>query len=146
MPGTPADMVVSDCILSQIISTLTRLELTQAQMVSLTLAMRNQHMRQLVAALNPAGRAILITDLVSSDTLPELPGLSVAEWLPALQRCLQTGNFFTGLNPEMLSITLRTDAYLRERVTHQRFIAPWRWDISDKRSYLVYAILIEVAS
>jgi len=144
--GVTTDVVVSDCILSQIISSLTQLRLSPEQLIALTLAMRTQHLRTLVASLNPGGRAVFVSDLVSSDTLPELPRLEEAEWLPALRGCLQAGNFFTGLNPEMVAQTLKSDPYFRQRVVSQRFIAPWRWDISASRAYLVYACIIGVAS
>jgi hypothetical protein len=125
--GTTFDVVVSDCILSQIISALLQLKLTQEQLVSLTLAVRYQHLRTLVDWLKPTGRALFISDVVSSDTLPELTTLLEAEWLPALQQCLKAGNFITGLNPEMVSNTLQTEPYFRQRGVHFRFIAPWRW-------------------
>jgi hypothetical protein len=83
--------------------------------------------------------------VVSSDTLPELLTLSESEWLPALHKCLQTGNFITGLNPEMVSKMLETEPYFRQREVKYRFIAPWRWGISENRAYLVYACLIGLA-
>jgi hypothetical protein len=144
--GDTYDVVVSDCILSQIISTLGQLKLTQEQLVSLTLAVRYQHLRTLLDWLRPAGRLVFITDVVSSDTLPELPRLRETEWLPALRQCLQTANFITGLNPEMVSNMLQTEPYFRQHEVNYRFIAPWRWDISDNRAYLVYACLISFAN
>jgi hypothetical protein len=56
------------------------------------------------------------------------------------------GNFITGLNPEMVSKILETELYFRQRNVNFRFIAPWRWDISEHRAYLVYACLIGFAS
>ena len=60
---------------------------------------RRVHLLRLTAA---GGRTLLITDLVSSDTVPQLAKALPAELPKLMLQCLQSGNFFSGLYPAVV--------------------------------------------
>jgi hypothetical protein len=110
MPG-PFDVVVSCCLLSQIINCVVRTAGEQhPRFLAAIQAVRVGHLRLLVDLVAPGGVGLLITDLVSSDTCPPLASIADAE-LPALaSRLLQQRNFFHGVNPAAYGQKTRTQA------------------------------------
>lgn len=136
----PAHVVVSCCMLSQLIDTLSRkVSPTSTHFLPLVQAVRQGHLQRMTDLLLPNGVGILATDFVSSDTLPALQTVSPSD-LPALIRqCLESRNFFTGLHPAALLNVLHTASPLRESIESVRVSEPWRWN-PGPRSYAVFAI------
>jgi hypothetical protein len=129
-----ADTVVSAAVLSQLIST----AVDEGRAPGELLEVRDSHLRTMSELLRPGGAGVLITDVVSSDTCPELR-TTRDDQLPALlTRTIGTANFFTGCNPFTIARRLGTDPAIRaERIGVGN---PWRWDLGDRRSHLVCAV------
>jgi hypothetical protein len=139
LPG-PYDLVASTCLLSPLIgNAFHAVGPGHPRFMALVRAIRLGHLRLLTQLAAPGGTAILITDVVSSDTFPtlgSLPDSSLAGLLPRLAR---EGNFFHGLNPEDLPPIFRRDPVLNSRVSGLESIPPWRWNLHS-RVYLVWAM------
>ena len=140
LPVAPADVIVSTCVLSQILSALTHLVTEEhAQFLPLIQAVRRGHLVRMLQLLKAGGRAILISDLVSSETTPELTSIDDASLPKLLAQALATGNFFSGLHPGVMLQDLATAPDISPSVESPVMIAPWRWQMGP-RTYAVYAI------
>jgi hypothetical protein len=141
LPCTPCDVVVSTCMLSQLISPLAMLATEQHPNFAAYLqSLRRGHFRRMLQLLKPGGQAIFICDLVSSETTPALHQISDADLPRLLAQCLSTGNFFSGLNPGVVLQDLQTQPTLSEHLRDIQILPPWRWQMGP-RTYAVYAIV-----
>lgn len=102
----------------------------------------NQHLQRLGSLALPGGAVWLITDIVSSQTLPELASVS-EEALPGLLgQALQQGNFFLGLHPgrlqqgmAALQSTQTMDPSERRVISGPSAVhvaGPWKWTMGPK--------------
>lgn len=136
----PADVVVSTCVLSQILSVLTNLVADKhPQFLSLIQAVRRGHLVRMLQLLKPGGRGILISDLVSSETTPSLSSIDSVSLPKLLAQALATGNFFSGLHPGIMLQDLETGLNIAPYIESPVMVAPWRWQMGP-RTYAVYAI------
>ena len=115
-------------MLTQLISSaVTALGESEPLLPFLVLAMREAHFRLLCNMVAPRGTVVFVSDLVSSDSCPELLAHSKDDLLPLMKAVIRDRNFFTGLNPygilEMLGDT-EDDLCLH---------SPWLWQISSRR-------------
>jgi hypothetical protein len=140
LPVPQADVVASLCVLSQILESLAlEMGVSHPRYRELVQRARLNHFRLMINQLRPGGTGLLVTDLVSSDTLPQLLAANELA-LPELARtCVQQGNFFTGLNPAVVHALLTTDPDLSPDITDVVMVSPWTWDLGP-RVYLVYAV------
>ena len=105
---------------------------------------RDGHLNLMSRLIRPAGVGVLVTDFVSSDTLPELNQANTAQAvLEVSRKAIETRNFFTGTNPwaikdSLLKITPETSELPGS------IAPPWRWKIGPQRSYAVTAITFSV--
>lgn len=138
LAGSEPDLLASVCLLSQIIQTAAAaVGEAHPQFLQLVQALRRGHLRLLAGLARPGGRVLLITDVVSSDTCPEL---AEATDLPGLlARLVNARNFFTGLNPAVLFQSFSTDPLLRAQMAEPRLLQPWVWDLGPRR-YAVVAV------
>jgi hypothetical protein len=137
---SPVDVVISVCLLSQIVESI-GLSIGQQHPRFLPLldAVRIQHLRMMAGCLRPGGRFLLVTDFVSSGTCPEL-AQTTEEQLPDLAKQLIVDrNFFTGLNPFVLQSLLSSDPCLSADLEHIHLFRPWLWSFPT-RVYAVAAI------
>ena len=140
LPVAPADVVVSTCVLSQILSGLTQsVTDNHPQFLSLIQAVRRGHLVRMLQLLKSGGRGILISDLVSSETTPALASINDAGLPKLLAQALATGNFFSGLHPGVMLQDLGTSPDIAPYVESPIMTAPWRWKMGT-RIYAVYAI------
>jgi hypothetical protein len=140
VPVVPADVVVSTCVLSQILSALSHLVTeNHPQFLPLIQALRRGHLVRMLQLLKPGGRGILISDLVSSETTPALASIDDAGLPNLLTQALATGNFFSGLHPGVMLQDLGTAPGVASSVDSPVMTAPWRWQMGP-RTYAVYAI------
>lgn len=95
------DVVVSTNILSQLCNHVySILGRDHKSVNTLILAIRNHHLGLMLDMLQPNGIGLLVSDLVSSDTLNELHTInSNQNILNLVYRATQQRNFFTGCNP-----------------------------------------------
>ena len=139
LPG-PFDVVASTCLLSQLIdSVVTSLADSHPRFPELLLAVRDRHLRLLVELLVPGGLAVLITDLVSSDTCAELATVADAELSELVARLVAERNFFSGTNPQLIKTWFKQDRSTGGSLAGVYLSRPWRWQVGP-RTYAVYAI------
>ena len=141
LPGN-FDVVLSTGLLSQIMHTC-RLALGDApslQAVAHMLALA--HMRALLALCRPGGRAVLVTDTVSSETYPleelwaDKPPLAHLDHLEA------TDNLFTGTAPKYLRRQLTRDPELARMIQPPvRLVEPWLWRLGPNVTLVAYAFV-----
>ncbi len=135
-----SDVVVSACILSQLIDTASQIVSPEAtEFLSLIQAIRRGHLARMLDLTDAGGRTLLITDLVSSDTVPALNQTPPAELPKLMFQCLQTGNFFSGLSPAVIQHDLQTIPAFVQRCAEFQILPPWTWQLGP-RSFAVYAV------
>jgi hypothetical protein len=140
MPVEAADVVVSTCVLSQMLSAMTNLVTDKhPQFLPLIQAVRRGHLVRMLQLLKSGGRGILVSDLVSSETTPQLTSISEASLPQLLAQSLATGNFFSGLHPGVMLQDLGTAPGIASFIESPVMTAPWRWQMGP-RTYAVYAI------
>ena len=89
-----SDVVVSACLLSQLLDSASQIAPPESSdYLPLMQAVRRGHLLRLLSLTAPGGRVLLITDLVSSDTVQELAKTLSAELPKLMFQCLQSGNF-----------------------------------------------------
>lgn len=142
LAGGSLAVAASVCLLSQIlepISALAPAASVVAAWLELLAAVRARHLAILTEMVHLGGKALLITDVVSSDTAPELL-TTLPETLPAvLTRLLNARNFFTGLSPAVVIEALRANPLVAGQASAIAPIAPWLWDMGSRR-YVVYGL------
>jgi hypothetical protein len=135
------DVVASTCLLSQLIdSVIMALGSRHPRFLELTLAVRNRHLRQIVELLNLRGAGVLVTDVVSTDTAPQITRMDESVLHQALVDLIAECNFFTGGNPFAIQAQYQTDSQVAHLVERVEVTIPWRWDIGPKQ-FLVCAVL-----
>jgi hypothetical protein len=165
--GSGFDVVASTCLLSQLVGSLTHsLTDRHPQFLDAVKAIRMGHLWTVAALLRPGGRAVLISDVVSSDTLPGLLAVSDAVDYRLLDHGLVSKNPATLNQPadagihrdasivnQMVSAAIKAGNFftgLNPAVVHGlfksapmfedvAFIPPWIWRCGQ-RAYAVYAI------
>ncbi len=143
LPDADFDVVVSLCLLSQIIESLVvSLGSEHPQFLEAVLRIRKKHLETLLKLTRPGGRAILITDVVSSDTAPALLTLPETQLPNAVADWINEQNFFTGLNPMAITESLAKEAELCQLIARHALIKPWRWNLGQ-RAFAVYALAME---
>jgi hypothetical protein len=146
LPG-PFDVVVSGCVLSQMSWVLGQRAARDADTLPAPLANLEQalvtiHMRTLLALVKTTGTALLVADLVSSDTWP-LDDLAPETDLAALlQRLAEERIAFSVCNPALIRQILRRDPVLAAGCASPEVGAPWLWTGSKDLTYLVYPMLL----
>ncbi|MBI2478026.1 MAG: hypothetical protein HYV60_05085, partial [Planctomycetia bacterium] len=100
---------------------------------------RREHLRRLIGLVAPGGTVVLVTDVVSSRTVPELATSSAAELPTLVGRAIAQRNFFSGVNPFVLKHLLETDESLATQLADVRLSNPWVWDLGP-RLYAVCAL------
>ena len=133
----PVDVVISVCLLSQIVESISvSVGEQHPRFLPLVAAVRMQHLRMMADLLRPGGRFLLVSDFVSSGTCPEL-AQATEEQLPELAtRLIGEHNFFTGLNPFVLQSLLSSDPHLSADLEHIHLFRPWLWSFPTR----VYAV------
>ena len=141
LPDRKFDVVVSTSILTQLLASVVSSLGDESQYKNATmLAIRDGHLKLMANLTSPNGAGVLVTDFVSSDTLPELAIADDDKSVLSLARkAIDDRNFFTGANPWAMKDAL---AKLIEEDPFEpwNIAPPWRWQIGEKRFYLVSAI------
>lgn len=143
LPVDPADVVLSTCVLSQIIGGLHHLVPQEhPTFLPLLQAIRRGHFRRMLQLLKPGGQGIFVSDLVSSESTPTLESVADSQLPQLLAECIAGCNFFSGLNPGIILQELNTADGLRGACRNIQIHAPWRWHIGP-RTYAVFAITFQ---
>ena len=104
-----------------------------------SVAVRDKHVADLVNLTRPGGALILVSDVVSTHTAPELSKAAADDLQRHLSVCIAAKNFFTGTNPYRILDLLQTS--FRDSVTDIRLVDPWLWAVTPDRQHLTYAIV-----
>lgn len=137
--ANPFTVTASVCTLSQFIEFGSqRIGAGQARAAELILAIRARHLRLLTELTAPGGTAVLISDVVSSETYPQLSQIRPQDFAATIAALIMQGNFFTGLNPLPLAKAWRDDPQLAGMIARVDLMPPWLWDLGP-RKYAVYA-------
>jgi hypothetical protein len=135
----PSDVVASVCLLSQILERLIlALGPQHPRLLALVQQVRHAHLRMLIDQLHSGGTGLLITDVVSSETAPQIIEAKPLALPGLLRELIDQQNFFTGLNPAVIHSLLTTDPLLAPHVEQVTIHAPWTWDMGS-RVYAVYS-------
>ena len=130
--GLPlADHVVSTCLLSQVVDSASfSIAPNHPRYFELLLAIRDGHLQSLARLAKPSGLFTLITDFVSSETLPQMRDIDQADLEPLLIHAVNNRNFFTGMNPAVLQqkISAANNPLVESSVSH----GIWRWKMGPK--------------
>jgi hypothetical protein len=145
LPGLPGhfDTVVSACCLSQIMHSCYLALGRHDQLDGIAAALARIHIRVLMSLVRPGGQALLVSDMVSTETFPleemwgaQPPGALLTE----LER---TGNFLSGTAPTFIKRLLATDPVAAQLVGQPpRLGEPWLWRLGPDLSFLVYALSV----
>lgn len=139
---TDFDVVASVCLLSQLVDGVLRRFPDPQTALPLLQAVRRRHLRLLLEHCRPGGCALLVSEVVSSDSAPDLPGVPDASLPQHLKHLLESQNFFTGLHPGIILQELHNDPSIQPLVGSVRTAAPWKWPFLY-RTYAVTAFCIE---
>jgi len=138
--GGPFDVVGSVCLLTQIIEMpVLALGPKHPRLHELIFALRDRHLQMLAELVRPGGHGVLITDFVSSDTLPELASIPEDRFEQAIGEQIERRNFFTGANRIALFSLFQTAPLLSPLVSDCKLMRPWRWTLGP-RTYAVSGI------
>ena len=136
----PYSVAASVCLLSQLIEFVSlTLGTNHHRFLDVLTCVRREHLRKLIDLAEPGGTVVLITDVVSSFTLPELAAAANSELPMLVGRAIAERNFFSGVNPFVIKQVLETDDPLASRLTDVRLSNPWLWDLGP-RHYAVCAL------
>lgn len=140
------DVVASVCLLSQLIDTLTAVIGAESAILHEGVHwLRLGHFRRMRQLCRMGSGLVLVTDLVSSDTAPQLLTVEPAS-LPFLTRTLlEAGNVFVGCHPDLVVRDLKSvagaafpDTGLDTRINVQVY-PPWLWQMGPRR-FVCYAV------
>ena len=132
------DCVVSTCLLSQLLWSVTKsVGESHPRFVDVLVETRLRHLKLTHSALNVGGHGLLVTDIVSSDSLPDLlnDGIDLKE---TLRVAINEKNFLHGLNPLAITNTFAGEEFAGA-LSSVGVSAPWRW-AAPVRTYLCFAI------
>ncbi|MEZ6060580.1 MAG: hypothetical protein R3C19_09480 [Planctomycetaceae bacterium] len=140
IPPRSCDAAASLCVLTQLIGSLTEIIGEQHPLFAAAVkAIRVGHLRRMLNLLRPGGIAILVTDIVSSDTAPQLARTQDAQLGPLIRELVNDRNFFTGVNPAVVLSELNMLERLPHGADTAQVFDPWQWQMGP-RVFAVYAI------
>jgi hypothetical protein len=139
LPG-PFDGIVSQCLLSQLVVPLAGHE----EHIAAVQSVRGAHLRFLLESVRVGGWAILVWDVVASDTTPDiLNGAFTSRTVERMaNRAIAAGNFFTGLAPGLVLKSIETDPWLKDRCAGYETHRPWIWNDEPGHARIVYALTL----
>jgi hypothetical protein len=146
--GGPVDVVLSSCLLSQLVGYATDALGGERHpgFKELVCEIRARHLHLMLDLLGPGGTGLLICDLVSSDSRDDLARVPEHELSGLVRKLAGDRNFFSGLYPDAILAALRDEPRLAGSATDVRLLAPWLWRLGPLRTFLVYAIRFRKAS
>jgi hypothetical protein len=139
--GAPFDVTASTGLLTQLLQAVGDSSLASCEAVEVSLALRDKHLADLLHLTRPGGTAVLVTDVVSTSTAPQLLDVPQAGFEEHMADLVAAKNFFTGTNPYRIAALLEEDDRFRPLVVDVRLLEPWLWRVTADRQHLTCAIL-----
>ncbi len=141
--GSEFGVVGSVGLLTQLIEAIVQsIGETHPRFWEVAAAVRAQHLRFLLNLTRPGGSAVLVTEVVSSDSCPDLTSISESGLSAFVRREISARNFFHGTNPAALQRFLETDPLTSSQLVAIRFTEPWLWQFVA-RTYAVYGVTLQ---
>ena len=138
----PCDVVASVGLLTQLIDAVIRsVGESHPRFWDLVSAVRLQHLLLLLELTRPGGAAVLVTEVVSTDSCSSLLTVGDAGLGSMLLQQIAARNFFTGTNPAALNQLLHTEPRLTAQLARVEFTEPWLWPFIA-RTYAVYGVTL----
>ena len=139
--GRTFDTVVSCCVLSQITQSCRRgLGMDHPDLNDIADGLLTAHLRALLLLTNPGGTALLVTDVVSSETYPLDELYTPENALPLLDDLNQAGNLLTGTSPrDLRRFFTRDDIAAPLLAEPPRLVPPWLWHLGEEVTLLTCA-------
>jgi hypothetical protein len=142
--GGPFDVVLSPCVLSQLLMPLhDTIGGNHPAFLPMLSAIRARHFRLMVDLLSPGGRGVFVCDLLSSIALPNLAQVPEDQLPGVLQNMQALGKTFAGLEPTAIRNLLTRDPILASRIVKIELGAPWLWHLGLSKCYAVYGMTFE---
>ncbi|MCH8922089.1 MAG: tetratricopeptide repeat protein [Planctomycetes bacterium] len=139
LPGN-VDVAISTCLLSQLMTALdTFIGAAHAEFTRLAAAIRTRHLELLIGSVRPGGRALIVTDVASSEMVPELRSCGQKQLPKLLERIMTEERFLTGVNPFHLQRLCHDVPSISAQVQQVRVSHPWLWYLPGK-THVVCAI------
>jgi hypothetical protein len=134
-------VVLSATIVTQLIdSVVVGLGPDHPRMIEVAIHLRDAHLRLLVNLLAPGGVGVLVSDVVSTRTYPDLADVGHDQLLGVMRGLVSTHNFFTGSNPFAIVKTLLHEPSVAASIERISLHEPWLWRSNPATTRLVYAI------
>jgi hypothetical protein len=141
LPASGLGLCLSSCLLTQmILSVVDRLGERHPRVVDVVRALRTGHLLAMARSLRRDGLGVLVSDMVSSDTVPGLHAVPARALGGQMVALVRARNFFTGANPFLIADTLKTHPQITPLVRDVVLCEPWLWQIGPERWYLVFAV------
>lgn len=139
--GAPFDVTLSAGLLTQLLQAVVDSSLASDEVVAVSLALRDKHLADLIHLTRPGGALVLVTDVVSTTSAPQLLDTAQADLEEQMAALIAARNFFTGTNPYRIAALLEEDRRFRGLVTNVRLLEPWLWQVTADRQHLTCAVL-----
>jgi len=88
---------------------------------------------------------VLVSDVVSTASAPDLATCPEHELTDRLARLIDERNFFTGANPSAIWQELSGDPLFRDRIAEIKVHDPWLWPVTTSHDYLTWALTLHRA-
>jgi hypothetical protein len=124
-----------------VLSTGVLTQMFQTSDIASVLAVRTRHLRLLFQLARPGGAFVLVTDVVSTATAPDLAHCAEADLPVRLAQLIEERNFFTGANPAAIWKELNESPEF-SAVSHD----PWLWPVTKAHQYLTWAVTVHTHS
>ena len=139
--GGPFDVILSPCVLSQLLMPLhDSIGGAHPAFGPMLAAMRARHFRLMVDLLSPGGRGVFACDLLSSVALRDLARVPKEQLAGVMQKMLVAGKCFSGLEPAAITRFLTRDPIVSPQVERVQTGPPWLWHLGLNKTYAVYAV------
>jgi hypothetical protein len=138
----PYDLVLSTGLLTQMFQSAEDLGLPGPATLDLVLELRRQHLRLLFDLVRSGGAFILVTDVVSTASAPDLRTCAAEHLDARLAQLIEARNFFTGANPAAIWKEITEDAELSRRTSVIESHDPWLWPVTASHDYLTWAMTV----
>jgi hypothetical protein len=137
IPGAPFDLVLSPCVLSQLLcSVREQLGKSHPGWPRLKATVRARHLRTMTTLIKETGRAVLVVDLASTSRIHGLERAKDHDLPAILEMSIKTGKCFRGLEPRELIACLRRAGASGTIETS----TPWLWHLGLAKAFLCYAL------
>ncbi len=138
----PFDVVASTCVLSQIMAPVLLKQPHDPLQLSVAIQLRRAHLDLMWRLAGREGSLVLVSDFVATDSSPELRYLSGDQLRDKMFDLIRNGNFFSGLNPQVLASELSSHERVRTGNASRQAHDPWLWHLYPSRAYLVVAFSV----